>query len=387
MVILDIFHLINILKNKMISIIMNNQFILCIKDNKVKEILTNNMCLTNWTDFLECLQDTEIKFLFSKNFVPKDSEINYIPELSNRFVDIKPIKNYELIKILNINKSKIYTIKNGNDTSNDYFNYIISLLNSYLLVSEISVSCILHLSEDMYSIDNGEKCIKFGINVEQLIQRKENTYVCNTSEEDYVSNMNILIEYSSTNIHILKTTEIYKKYPIFYIAPVIYNNVINYRDKDICTLTTFGNIYDIVDTEPRRLNFLNSLSLSTHINLQNCFDYYDLKELLSRTRILINVHRIEHLQTFEEIRVLPALMSRVIVISEISPFIENILYRDLIIWCEYDSLVSKTHEVIENYDFYYNSIYSQDNINLLNNLHYKNTITIENIFKNINTFL
>jgi len=387
MVILDIFHLINILKNKMISIIMNNQFILCIKDNKVKEILTNNMCLTNWTDFLECLQDTEIKFLFSKNFVPKDSEINYIPELSNRFVDIKPIKNYELIKILNINKSKIYTIKNGNDTSNDYFNYIISLLNSYLLVSEISVSCILHLSEDMYSIDNGEKCIKFGINVEQLIQRKENTYVCNTSEEDYVSNMNILIEYSSTNIHILKTTEIYKKYPIFYIAPVIYNNVINYRDKDICTLTTFGNIYDIVDTEPRRLNFLNSLSLSTHINLQNCFDYYDLKELLSRTRILINVHRIEQLQTFEEIRVLPALMSRVIVISEISPFIENILYRDLIIWCEYDSLVSKTHEVIENYDFYYNSIYSQDNINLLNNLHYKNTITIENIFKNINTFL
>lgn len=365
-----------------------NEFILCIKNDKVQEILTSNMCLTNWEDFLEILQDTNIKYLFSKNFIPKGSQINYIPELSSRFVDIKSIMNYELIKILNINKSKIYTIKNGNDASNDYFNYIIKLLESYLLLSDISVNCILHLSEDMYSIEPKQKYIKFGINVEQLIQKENDTYICNSSEEDYVNNMDILIEYSATNIYILKTkTEIYKKYKLFYIAPVIYKYVTEHENKNITTLTTFVNIDDKIDTELRRLDFLNKLNLPTHINLQNCFNYDELKQILLRTKILINVHRINNLQTFEEIRVLPALMSRIIVISEISPFIDEILYKDLIIWCDYDSLVSKTYEVIENYDFYYNKIFTEDNINLLNSLHHKNIITIEYIFKNIIHYL
>ena len=75
-------------------------------------------------------------------------------------------------------------------------------------------------------------------------------------------------------------------------------------------------------------------------------------------------------------------MCKVIVISEISPFIDYIPYN-LVIWVDYNLLVSKVYEVLQNYDYYYNNIFTKENINLLNQLHLKNKITIDNLFKNI----
>ena len=76
-------------------------------------------------------------------------------------------------------------------------------------------------------------------------------------------------------------------------------------------------------------------------------------------------------------------MCKVIVISEISPFIDYIPYHNLVIWVDYNLLVSKVYEVLQNYDYYYNNIFTKENINLLNQLHLKNKITIDNLFKNI----
>ena len=72
-------------------------------------------------------------------------------------------------------------------------------------------------------------------------------------------------------------------------------------------------------------------------------------------------------------------MCKCLVISEISPFNEAIPYNNLVIWVEYDNLVSKTKEVLENYNEYYTKIFTPENISLLNSLHLQNVMTIDKI--------
>ena len=95
------------------------------------------------------------------------------------------------------------------------------------------------------------------------------------------------------------------------------------------------------------------------------------------SKILIKVHRSDYEHTFEELRCLPALMCKCLVISEISPFTETIPYNNLVIWVEYDNLVAKTKEVLSNYEEYFNKIFTPENINLLNRLHMQNVVNLK----------
>ena len=94
----------------------------------------------------------------------------------------------------------------------------------------------------------------------------------------------------------------------------------------------------------------------------NCFDKKCLLELYQKNKILINVHQTDHHHTFEELRVLPALLNGVIIISEDVPLKDKIPYNEFIIWSDYDKIVDKVKEVYENYEFYYNKIFVNSNL-------------------------
>ena len=189
---------------------------------------------------------------------------------------------------------------------------------------------------------------------------------------------NIIIEYSIPNIYNIhsgkKYTNLFSK--MVYISPTL----INYEstkfidiNRDINVLTTFINI-----NEPRRKSLINNLS-DLNINYKNintCFKIEELEKLYNNTKILINIHQTEHHHTFEELRVLPALLSGVIVISEVSPLNNLIPYNDFIIWCSYDNIVEMTMKVINNYDYYFNKIFESTNI--LSILHENNIQKFEN---------
>jgi hypothetical protein len=96
---------------------------------------------------------------------------------------------------------------------------------------------------------------------------------------------------------------------------------------------------------------------------------------------LINIHRSDDENTFEELRVLPALMNKVLVISEISPLTELIPYNPLIIWATYENIVEKTKEVLENYEEYFNKIFTRENINVLNDLNNVNKMNISKMLQ------
>ena len=78
-----------------------------------------------------------------------------------------------------------------------------------------------------------------------------------------------------------------------------------------------------------------------------------MRELLLGTRILVNVHQTGHHHTLEELRLLPALLSGVVVVSEDVPCRELVPYHEYIVWTDYDSLSSTVARVNREYDAYF----------------------------------
>ena len=88
------------------------------------------------------------------------------------------------------------------------------------------------------------------------------------------------------------------------------------------------------------------------------------------------------LSTFEELRVLPALLNGVIIISENVPLKEKIPYSEYIIWVEYEKLAETTLEVYNNYLEYYDKIFTQGNLKeILTNMEINNSNVFNKIIK------
>jgi hypothetical protein len=132
----------------------------------------------------------------------------------------------------------------------------------------------------------------------------------------------------------------------------------------------------------RRRNILeqmNKLKINNY-EVNNCFSNECLLELYNETKIMVNVHQTEHHHTFEELRVLPALINGVIIISEDVPLKEKIPYNEFIVWADYDNISNKTLDVLNNYELYYDKIFKNPKLtNILNEMINKN----QNIFKTI----
>ena len=349
--------------------------LICLIDNVVIGTITKNDVLISWENLLKFIQSNNHKVVcFHKN-VPNNSIFN-----GEVFICNSVLIDNKLIEIIS-NNSYIYRREKPPDYIADYTLYIVDILQEILLNLDSKLNCVINTNDDILFNNSTNKIIKFGINAEQMISDYDNNgYTVVTSPEDYINSMDICIDYSEPNIFFLKETKLFDNFNIIYISPSIYKTVIDIQEKCIETISTFANLYGHGE---RRTKFLDNLNKPNHLNLSDCYEYNELKANLSNSKILINVHRSPHEHTFEEIRCLPALMCRTIVISENSPFTELVPYQHMIIWCDYDSLVSKTQEVLRDYEYYYNKIFTSDNITLLNDLHFKNKLQMSNILKNI----
>jgi hypothetical protein len=160
-----------------------------------------------------------------------------------------------------------------------------------------------------------------------------------------------------------------------YISPLLYPLYKLKDNRNINCLTTFIN-----KEEPRRkkllLNILNNNI--EHININNCFDTESLENLYKKTKIMVNIHQTDHHHTFEELRVLPALLNGIIVICEDSPLKENIPYNKYIIWTNYDNIIETIIDVQNNYDIYYDKIFNNIEIDkTIEIMKYNNSTDLE----------
>ena len=84
----------------------------------------------------------------------------------------------------------------------------------------------------------------------------------------------------------------------------------------------------------------------------NTRDKFYLKNQLDNFKILLNIHQIDDHKSFEELRVLPALSTGILIISEDVPYKESIPYNNHIIWSSYDDLEKTLDKVLNNYNYY-----------------------------------
>jgi len=291
--------------------------------------------------------------------------------------------------ILQIAGSYIYFPDFENNNIADYIRYIIDIISYVINTNTISINIII--GNDTIHFNNNNRTIKINYNIEHnLVLRggRGTTSACpvgTISTLDGVSHYlvridnssdydtcDIMIDYSVPNITNIKSCAQYEAYfkKMIYISPRIYDTYrIDKTNRDIDVLTTFINT-----NEPRRKALLENMDIESipHINVNNCFDKQKLKELLSRTKIIVNIHQTDHHHTFEELRVLPALLCGVIVISEESPLKEQIPYHNMIVWTTYDNILATIKDVQDNYDTYYSNLFNADSELLFSRLHENN---------------
>jgi hypothetical protein len=77
-------------------------------------------------------------------------------------------------------------------------------------------------------------------------------------------------------------------------------------------------------------------------------------ELLKRCKVIINVHHFECFNIFEQIRCDRLIFAKKIIVSDKSMFIENYDLLGNVLWEDYDNIIPRTKEVLENFDMYNN---------------------------------
>lgn len=199
-----------------------------------------------------------------------------------------------------------------------------------------------------------------GIN---LIDSPNQNYLVRIENINYFINCSYYIEYSQPNIQNIKSCNQLSQFnsKVIYVPPLL----CEYNPE-----STDRNEYDVItsfyiinpDGRPRRKVIHDKLlsEIPKYYNLPKIFGDDLYKNYYKKSKILVNLHQTDYHHTFEELRVLPALLNGLIVIAEDSPLKETIPYHEYIIWCKYDDLISKTKEVLDNYDFYYSKIHGEN---------------------------
>lgn len=134
-----------------------------------------------------------------------------------------------------------------------------------------------------------------------------------TSETSFSTT--IFVQYSIPNIENIRRSHLYPLLSshLLYVPALLYPCGVYSKsaDRKISVLSTFlipGNV-------GRRSDLLNKLG-DQILNVNDVFEWKKTQALYSDTKILVNVHQTNDWQTFEELRVLPALLCGVVVISE-----------------------------------------------------------------------
>lgn len=193
-------------------------------------------------------------------------------------------------------------------------------------------------------------------------------------QNTFTTDADLIIDYSYLNVYNFQSSGYYPNdllRRIAYIPPIIDTSIcfLKYKSqkREIELLTTFflPEMFDGHRSMFLRKMLSKNINITNSNNISHIDSLYSIRQQLStlllKTKILINIHQSVYWgHTFEEIRVLPALLSKVVVISETSPLQDKLPYYDYIIWSNLDDMEVTIKHVRDNYEFYYNKFYDEN---------------------------
>jgi hypothetical protein len=248
-----------------------------------------------------------------------------------------------MIRSLTINKSELfYTTKWDNSNLNEYYQYIINGIKIFLNNNNVP-----------YSVNFGCDGILKDINLDfqyehTIIKNDDGNYFCIVYRFDELIKLNSVFDYSNANVHNIKISDPFNRNSntFKYYPPLLYDmSNSNNRFKNCLTIHT---------PSPRRNNIHQKVNIDYYDNVCNgdLFCKNIMKNVMNDYKILVNIHQTDNSHTLEELRVLPALMTGILVISEDSPYKEHIPFSKHVVWSSYDNMVNTINNVLDNYEFF-----------------------------------
>ena len=218
-----------------------------------------------------------------------------------------------------------------------------------------------------YKLNNFDCNRIYILNTEQLSKGEELKKIIMYNKLNYK-----IVDYSIENISIFKS--IYLPYQV---NP---NEIYNYKKiLDVCYIGKPFGTY--------RLNILNELKTKCNLNIigDNNTNTWgnawgkERDEIAFKHKILINIHHDTDYLINEQLRINRCIFNKVLVISETGLNNDSLFLKPYIIFEKYDNLINKVLEVLNNYDYYYNKIYNNFDIEIIKK-HY-NSISQKNYSK------
>jgi hypothetical protein len=276
-----------------------------------------------------------------------------------------------------INESFIFYNSNHDLIVGEYYIHCVNILKEFLKSYKKPINIIL--GNYPTNFNNENKTIRIGLQIEHIIVKYDvpvnsthimcnpvkynNTdYLVRIDNLEYLESFDYVIEYSLPNINHMGSVKDNLRLQQYlhkniHISTNIYD--INFskinRNQIITLFFAWSN---------RRAKFKDDVNKKNIqvLNIDNCFTKKCLTDVYDNTKILVNIHQTDYHETVEELRILPALMSGVIVIAEDSPYKETIPYYEYIIWEKIENIPQKILEVNENYDFFHEKIFGGDRL-------------------------
>lgn len=242
---------------------------------------------------------------------------------------LNSIKNVFIFKLILIKQDTMLEI-------NKYDNYIfVQIIPNYIL----------------NQIDNSFLNI-FLINTEQLSvissRDKLNLYPKNI----------LMIDYLSTNLKYLETS--FQKYLLPY--QINYNEIYSIpKSKDICLIGDIIPSYRQIIIDKLRLKNIN-VDIISGFSLERDNKLFKYKILLN-----ISYFSSNNCKVFETLRCDRCIYNKMIVISDLKEDIESYYLKKYVIFEDYDKIPDKVENVINNYKYYYNNLYSSFSFNEIQN--------------------
>ena len=290
-----------------------------------------------------------------------------------------------------------------NKTVRDYYLYCVNQLSSTIPCSD---RCNIIFGPFQWTFPDKYKTIRILLQPEHTLvkpggrhsdgavrgiiplgQKNDERYLVRIADYKQLIQADIVIDYSQANIINITSSGKYNdlSQKLFHFWPLLYRyKSDDYNSqRDLSLITMFGN-----PEEPYRKHFisiLNSYGIYPE-NINNSFN--NVESIYRRTKILINIRQTDAHHTLEELRILPALLCGTIVISEIAPLTEKLLYHESILWAALDDLPLLIKDVVENYTYYYKKIFGGIKLaQTVDALRIENKITAGNILTTINDLL
>jgi hypothetical protein len=247
-------------------------------------------------------------------------------------INIRMISNF--IKHYNFQIINIDDVNNNDDIYYITFDfkYIDTLLkktNNIFIINLEQLS--IYMNKDNLKFANEKRLLQYFIKI-----------------KNYLNNEKIkIIDYSYENKELWDKIFNYKIEKV--LVPFFNKNELNIK-KEI-------NFVSLVNSQYREIYVEKYLNKINYTNFDGMWDN-DRKELLKKSKILINIHAGDNYKICELFRINEALSYNVIVISQKCYNHELIDNKDKIIFCDDKDIQDKCIEVINNYEYYYNKFFS-----------------------------